>query len=180
MYKKGSIHVELFTFCCGGGYIMPIHTLWWWYRISIRTSENPAWTLDPAAYPHSWRWIWEIVAHFFSLLKESAPRKMHNVHVWGSLSHVWESYLCSSTPLAPGPYVSSPPPIENFWYNISKTEDQDALSTVSQLATLVSSDRIKDRKFPGVSHVRILFQFYNVCEFSHSVKCIFLLWFRVF
>ena len=61
---------------------------------------------------------------------------------------------------------------ENFWYNISKTESQDALSTASQLA-LVSSDRMKEnRKFPSVSHIRILFQFYNVCEFSHSVKCI--------
>ena len=114
----------------------------------------------------------EIVAHFFFLLKESAPRRMQKVHLWGFLSHVWESYLCFLPPLSTRALCFLSSSHENFWYNISKTVSQDALSTVSQLA-LVSSDRIKEnRKFPSVSHIRILFQFYNVCEFGHSVKCV--------
>lgn len=161
MYKKGSIHVG-FYFLLWWLHHMPIHTLWWWYRISIRTSENPAWTLWTSGLSSSWRWIWNCCS-FFSPSSKNQPLGKCITFTSEAPSHVWESYLCFTPSPSTRALCFLPSSHENFWYNISKTESQDALSTVSQLA-LVSSDRIKeDRKF----------QVYHMSEFCFSfIMCV--------
>lgn len=83
MYKKGSIHVELLLFVVVEVTSCPF----------ILCDDGTGFQSDPwesSLDSMDQRSIlnyggeFEIVAHFFSLLKESAPRKMHNVHVWGS------------------------------------------------------------------------------------------------